>query len=309
MSDSVMELDLVAAPVRYFVAVAEEGGIERAARSLQMTRPQALLEAISALEAEIGLTLLEGAGDRVRLTPDGEAYLAKARAAISAYDEVTLTAGKLGRAARGQLQVGFVGPPPPVLAPELFGAFARTHADAELSFNDLQFPRNSTASWLRGVDVALCFSPSAHPDVHLQRVRAEPRVVIAPREHPIASREELTVAEVVDEKFVGFDPAIERGWAGLLTLDDHRGAKPSLVTDELAGNALEMLTILGAAKAIVVLAASHGRIIKGALPNLAVIPLADAHPTELTLAWKTDTRHPLVDALVGLAAGPNPGQP
>jgi DNA-binding transcriptional LysR family regulator len=296
-----MELDFAAAPVRYFVAVAEEGGIDRAAESLLVVRPEALAQAISELEAEIGLELLEHRADGVTLTPVGEAFLAKARVAIAAYDEAALTARKLGRAARGQLQVGFVGPPPPVLAPDLFGAFAEAHADAELSFSDLQFPRDSTASWLSGVDVALCFSPSAHPDVYLQTVREDPRVVIATRGHPIASRNELTVAEVIDETFVGFDPAIERGWVSLLTLDDHRGAQPSRVTDERATNALEMLTIVATGKAIVVLAASHGEIIRGALPNLAVIPLLDAHPTKLTLAWRTDTQHPLVDAIVGLA--------
>lgn len=296
-----MELDFGSAPVRYFVALAEEGEITRAAQRLDPVQPETLSHAISQLEVETGLELLVRHAGRVTLTPEGELFLAKARVAIAAYDEAAMTARKLGRAARGELQVGFVGPPPPVLAPELFGAFATARPEAEVSFSDLQFPRRSTTSWLGGVDIGLCFSPTADPGVRLQRIRSDPRVVIAPRGHPLSSSRELGVAEVIDETFAGFDDAVEPGWAGWLTLEDHRGGPPARVSEARAGNALEMLTIVASGQGIVVLAASHGEIIGGALPNLAVIPLRDAHPTELTLAWRTDTQHPLVDALADLA--------
>lgn len=300
-----MELDFETGQVRYFVAVAEEGQMTTAAGRLQVAQP-ALSQAIAELEAELDLELLERRADSVTLTPAGEIFLAKARAAIAAYDEASLMAQRLGRAARGQLAVGFVGPPPSVLAPDVFNAFVATHPDAELSFQDLQFPRDSTAAWLGAVDVAQCFSPSAHPDVRLQTIREERRVVVAPRGHPLCETDELTVAEVLEETFVGFDPAVERGWAGLLTLDDHRG-RPARVTDERARNALEMLSIVASGRGIVALAASHGGIITGALPDLAAIPLRDAQPTRLVLAWRTDTHNPLVDALVGIAGQGPPG--
>ena len=296
-----MELDFGSSPVRYFVAVAEEGEITRAAGRLDPVQPETLSHAVSELETEIGVKLLVRHAEGVTLTPEGELFLAKARVAIAAYDEAALTARRLGRAARGELEVGFVGPPPPVLAPELFGAFAEAHSEAQLSFTDLQFPHSSTTSWLDGVDIGLCFSPTADPGVHLQSIREEPRVVVAARSHRLSAGRELGVDEVSDETFVGFDDAIERGWAGWLTLDDHRGEAPARVTDTVAGNALEMLTLVAAGQGIVVLASSHGDIIAGALPNLAVIPLADARPTQLTLAWRTDNQHPLVDSLAMLA--------
>jgi len=40
--------------------------------------------------------------------------------------------------------------------------------------------------------------------------------VLAPKRHPLAERSELTVAEVLDETFIGFDPSIEAGLGGLL---------------------------------------------------------------------------------------------
>lgn len=296
-----MELDFAPASLRYFLAVAEQGQFVGAAEELDVAGPDALARAMSELEAEIGFELLERHADSVTLTPNGEVYLAKARAALAAYDNVAIAASRLGRVARGELQVGFVGPPPLVLAPELFSAFAEAHSDAELSFKDLQFPHGSTASWLGGVDVAQCFSPTPHPDVHLETIREDPRVVVAPGSHHIAQRRELGVADVINETFVGLDPAVERGWGSWLTLDDHREGQPARVTDELAASALELLTIVASGGGIVVLAASHGEVIRGALPNLAVIPLRDAHPTKLTLAWRIDTQHPLVDALAGVA--------
>ncbi len=73
-----MDLDFATPPVRYFVAVADEGGIERAAQSFDVVRPEALARAISELEAEIGLELLTHHAGGVTLTATGRVFLAKA---------------------------------------------------------------------------------------------------------------------------------------------------------------------------------------------------------------------------------------
>src|SRR5271168_4002511 len=136
--------------LQYFVTVAEEGQITRAARRLQIAQ-SALSQAISQLESELGLELLERHPRGVTLTLAGEAFLPKARAAVDTEQAAALIARSLARVARDNIDVGFVGPPPMLSAPELIDEFTAKRPEAELRFCDLPFPSGSTFAWLGDV--------------------------------------------------------------------------------------------------------------------------------------------------------------
>ena len=61
--------------LRYFVAVAQDGQMTRAAQRLALAQP-ALSQAIARLEQQVGVKLLERHPRGVSLTPAGEAFLA-----------------------------------------------------------------------------------------------------------------------------------------------------------------------------------------------------------------------------------------
>jgi len=83
--------------LRYFVAVAEEGGFVRAARRLHVAQP-ALSRQIRDLEREVGVELIDRDPRSSRLTPGGEAVLHEARAIL---DRVNTAIERAGRARRG----------------------------------------------------------------------------------------------------------------------------------------------------------------------------------------------------------------
>jgi DNA-binding transcriptional LysR family regulator len=297
--------------LRYLVAVADEGQITRAARKLHVAQP-ALSQALAQLESELGIQLLERHARGVTVTPAGETFLAKARVALAAANDAAVTARALARVGSGAMEVGFIGPPPVVHAPELFAAFAGAHPEAELSFRELPFPRGSTASWLEEVDVAFCHAPAIDPRMRVQAVRVEPRTVVAPRGHPLARRSELAVAELLDETFLGYDEAVQPAWAGFHSLDDHRGARPPRMTDERASTPPEMLMLMASGRGITTLPASDAAIIRKVLRTVVATPVRDADPAVLSLVWHRDTTNPLVHGLVAfardLAAGANDGR-
>ena len=286
--------------LRYFVTVAEEGQMTRAARKLHLAQP-ALSQAIAQLESQLGIVLLERQARGVSLTPAGEMFLAKARIALAASADAVQTAQSLSRAARAAIEIGSLGSPPMAVAPQLFAGFADAHPRVELSFRELPFPRDSTPSWLEEVDVALCFSPSPHPRVRVRALRAEPRAVVAPESHPLAQRSEVTVAEVLDETFYGFHPAVEPVWAGFWMLDDHRGKPPTCITTDRARNPLEMFAIVASGRAITTFPASRAAVIQKLLRGVVAIPLRDADPAVLSLVWRKDNPNPLIAALVAFA--------
>src|SRR3954470_8886940 len=68
--------------LQYFVAVVDAGGFRQAAARLNVAQP-ALSRQVQAMEADLGLTLLDRSSRRIALTPAGAAYLRVARGVLA----------------------------------------------------------------------------------------------------------------------------------------------------------------------------------------------------------------------------------
>jgi DNA-binding transcriptional LysR family regulator len=289
--------------LRYFVAVAEEGQITRAAKKLFIAQP-ALSQAIAQLEGELGLQLLERHAKGVRLTDAGAAFLEKARAVVETEREVSLTAESLARAAQGQLEVGFIGPPPPLVANRLFNAFSEAHPECEVSFRELPFPRGDTRSWMEAVDVAFCQPPALEAGILARPVRVEPRALVVAEEHRLAAGSVIDAGEALDETFISYRPDVQGEWAGFHNLDDLRGGPPAAMTADHVATSLEMLGCLATmTEAVTVLPLTDARLIGQVLPRVRVLPIADAAPVAISLVWSEESAHPRLPALLESAAG------
>lgn len=84
------------AQIRYFVAVAEEGHVGRAARRLHVAQPPVSRQ-IRALEDEVGTPLFARTARGMTLLPSGAAFLDHARGILAALDR----ASDAARAAAG----------------------------------------------------------------------------------------------------------------------------------------------------------------------------------------------------------------
>jgi DNA-binding transcriptional LysR family regulator len=287
--------------LKYFVTVAEEGQITRAAKKLHIAQP-ALSQAIGQLESQLGVRLLERHARGVTLTSAGEVFLTKARTVLSTQEDAAAAARLLGRIAKGALEFGFLSTPPAVFAPQLFSAFTSAYPEVALSFHELSFPTGSTVDWLADVDVGLCFSPTPHADVDMQMLWQEPRALLLHRSHTLAGRRAVTVSEVIDEQFYGCHEAVDPVWAGIWTLDDHRGGPPSRLTSDRPINSLELIAAISSGRAIRAFSAITAATIERFLVDLVAVPLSDADPAVFSMAWCTSGQNPLVAAFADVAA-------
>ena len=281
----------------HFVTVAEEGQVTRAAQRLYIAQP-ALSQSIAQLERALGFKLLERHARGVTLTAEGEKFYKSARIAVAAVADVTETAESLARAQKRIIEWGFVVAPPALHSPGPLQAFSEMHPDTDIRFRELPFPFVPTRSWLAEVDVAVTHRPPTDPNVWSLPLYREPRVVVLGRRHRLAERTELTVAEVLDETFIGLDPSIDPAWAGFWSLDDHRGAAPERVTVDRATNGQEILAALAMRAAITTAPASVAGVVTGSLKGVLTIPLSDAHPSDVVLVGHNDRDSPPVEALL-----------
>lgn len=291
------------------MAVAEEGSITRAAARLHVSQP-ALSQAISLLESDLGLVLLERHARGVRLTAHGEAFLPKARSAVSAWTQA-FTVGRAQREERENTVVfGFLGVPPGMDSPGPLQSFLRAHPDIDLRYRELPFPTTPTSAWLADADVAVCHRPAADPQVWTQPLRSEPRVALVPSDHHLATREALAIADLLAETFIGLHPSVDSGWAGFWSLDDHRGRPPRELTADAAANPQEVIAALTMRQAITTVPGSVARLIAASFAGLTAIPVTDADPAHIVLSGRREPRNPHVARLLafvrsaGVADGP-----
>src|SRR5947209_3369772 len=130
--------------LRYFVAVAEEGNISRAAQKIFLTQP-ALSRQIKALEEEIGQCLLQRKAHSIHLTPAGEALWREGRELLQHAGQIIERVRVAGQTVR--LRVGYA---PSLASGLLSGAvenFAQKHPHARVELFDL-----STKEMLAGLE-------------------------------------------------------------------------------------------------------------------------------------------------------------
>jgi LysR family transcriptional regulator, benzoate and cis,cis-muconate-responsive activator of ben and cat genes len=188
--------------LRYFVGVAEEANISRAAQKLFLTQP-ALSRQIKALEEELGQCLLERQAHSVRLTPAGETLLREARELLNRAEQLLERVRTAGQSVR--LRVGYA---PSFASGLLSGAvenFVQKHPNARVELFDC-----STKEMLAGLeddtlDVALTVGreQDSHGLKWTPLVRASWRLAVN-RQHPLARQSQVSPAEVGREPLLVF---------------------------------------------------------------------------------------------------------
>ena len=73
--------------LRTFVAIADTGGVARAANKVHLSQPAASRQ-MQVLEADLGVPLFDRIGRRIRLTAEGEDLLRRARRLVAEADSL-----------------------------------------------------------------------------------------------------------------------------------------------------------------------------------------------------------------------------
>jgi DNA-binding transcriptional LysR family regulator len=186
--------------LRYFVAVAAEENFGRAAARLYMTQP-ALSRQIQSLEAEIGVRLFYRDWQGGRLTPAGEQFCDDAKRLLELFIAARRRARQAARTVR-QITVGFL---PGVAATSVIRQFAESLPGTDISVVHTA-PWNQVDYLLDGrVDVCfvqLPISPQLFKIVPLFR---ESRVIALHAEHPLATKEDLSLEHLSGLDRIGQD--------------------------------------------------------------------------------------------------------
>ncbi|HJQ20043.1 MAG TPA: LysR substrate-binding domain-containing protein [Gemmatimonadaceae bacterium] len=199
--------------LRYFVAVADEGSVAGAARTLRIAQP-ALSRHIQNLENDVGFRVLERKPRGVEVTPAGDVLLAGARTLLRAVMASVARARRSHEGQLGRVRIG-VGRSP-IHDPRIGAALATMRADyPDVHYVVLEaLSINQDAALLGGeIDVGIGLG-LADRELVEEGVRAEPlydepvNMALVAKNHPLASRAELRPDDLRGETLITTDAAM-----------------------------------------------------------------------------------------------------
>ncbi|SEG91428.1 DNA-binding transcriptional regulator, LysR family [Thermomonospora echinospora] len=278
--------DLETRELRYFVAVAEELHFGRAAVRLGIAQPP-LSRAIGRLERRLGVRLLDRNRRGVALTDAGRVLLREARAALDAVAAAARRTRRAGDPKRPLVLASKAGASHELLQ-RLLDALASEPGAAPVEV--LLCEVGEQARLLRDgrADVALMHRPFDDlAGFDTEDLCVEGQVAILPAGHPLASRDQLTLADVRDVP----DLPIAR-WPRL------DGSYPDGPGPEVhTQSQLAQLVALG--RTLLVIPASSRA---WQWPEHVAVPVVDAPNVTTVIAWPPSSHSPAVASLVRSAA-------
>ena len=185
---------------RYFIAVAESGSVAAASRMLAIAQ-SAVTKSMQELEDALGARLFERTSKGIVLTPQGHRFLASARRVLSAVaDAARLQPDEAAERLTGVLAIGVTSLVAGYYLSELLRRFRRNCPGVEVFVTE-ETPRFLEHLLINGeLDCAIMVSNALGEPQALvaETLTRSPNRVWLASNHPLAERDELTLAECAE---------------------------------------------------------------------------------------------------------------
>ncbi len=258
-------MDLAA--LHAFVAIAETGSFSLAAERLHLTQP-AVSKRIAALEQQLAVRLFDRLGREVGLTEAGRALLPRAYQIINVLDDTRRALSNLNGEVTGRLTLATSHHIGLHRLPPLLRAFTRRYPQVNL---DIRFLDSEVAyeEVLHGrAELAvITLAPETHLPVRAVPVWDDPLDFVAAPEHPLASNDTVTLADVAHH------PAV---FPGNNTFTHHivhklfesQGLMPNIAMSTNYMETIKMMVSIGLAWSVLPLTMLDQQVVRLPLPGI-----------------------------------------
>lgn len=285
--------------LRYFVAVAEEENVSKAALKLHASQP-GISRQIRDLEDEIGFPLFERSAKSVRLTAAGKVFFAEAREVLLHANAAVNKAKAVAHGGSGEIHVGYAPSLTVQILPPTLRKFQQEFPQVRVKLHDLSTEEMLEQLRSAKLQVALLVQAgrAALRGLKFQELARYPICVAMAPTHPLAKAKSVLLALVIREPLVAYTRAdypeyhedLARWLGGIKQrpniVEEHDGVT-SLVAAVEAGRGLALVP--GSLSCMVG-------------PRLKLIPLrALKHEVVVGAAWKPEKFSPVAEKFIALA--------
>lgn len=187
--------------LKYFIAVAEELNISRAAVRLNLSQPP-LTRHIQELEDELGVLLFKRTTWGVQLTEAGKMLLVRARGIQNHLQLLVEQARSQACGQADRLDIGAFGAVLLTYVPSVLEAYKSRYPAVETVIHNL--PKEQMAEALRQGRLLVFFDRVVpdFPDLRKEKVMREPLLVALNQNDPLAAREAIHFTELRDRPMI-----------------------------------------------------------------------------------------------------------
>lgn len=187
--------------LEYFIETARREHISKTAEALNLTQP-ALSKSISRLEENLGVKLFERDGKSIRLNAYGKVALEYAQNILRNIDDLRGVLEQMQLGMAGSLRVGSSFPAQePNWLLRAIRSFALRYPDVRFSLKEYSPEQLTAALNERQIDLAVASDPVRTSDCQWEELFTEPMGVILAQQHPLAQKQEISVSELLHERF------------------------------------------------------------------------------------------------------------
>ncbi|MED4583309.1 LysR family transcriptional regulator [Brevibacillus choshinensis] len=189
--------------LQYFVEVAKQKSFTKAANTMHVSQPS-ISKMMKALEEELGVVLLDRAERKMELTDAGELVYDHATKVLQLMDSLSSSIGEVRNMERGRVKMGMMPTVGSFLLPNVIAMFKKGYPGIDIEMKEYSAKLLEVHVEQGSIDVGLTVLPADTDKFDAVPLQAEDLVAIVHREHWLAERASVSLAELREEAFILF---------------------------------------------------------------------------------------------------------
>ena len=186
--------------LKVFETVARNGSFTRAAEELFITQPTVSSQ-VKQLTKSIGLPLFEQIGKSLYLTDAGQELLSACQDIFERLDNFEMKVADLKGTKQGQLNLAVI-TTAKYFVPRLLGSFCEQYPGIDVALKVTNHQEIQQRMSDNKDDLYIVSNPDKDIDLKSQPFLNNPLVVVARKDHPLASKRNINLEELNDQSFI-----------------------------------------------------------------------------------------------------------
>lgn len=191
--------------IEVFRAIMVTGSISGASKLLMVSQP-AVSRMLAHTEQRIGLTLFERIKGRLYPSPEARRLFEDVERVYRDVQRVNNTISDLIQQSHGVLRIASSPSLGHQLLPAAIKRFRALYPEVRVSLECLRHVLLRDRLLDGYADLALSLFPIEHPNMEISRLLNARILLIAPKGHPLATQDQLTLEEALEQPFIGYFP-------------------------------------------------------------------------------------------------------
>jgi len=281
--------------LKYFLAVAEELNLGRAANRLHISQPP-LTRQIQQLEEELGVQLFLRTPKGVELTEAGFLFHEDAANILTLMQQASERTQLAGKGHLGRIDVGIFGSAMLNVIPRLLLTFRRLYPDVVMSLHSLNKTQQIEALREKRLTIGFNRIIPETSDMKIEQVLVERILVAINRSHELSHLNEIPIAEIANQPLIIYPNLSRPNFADdIISLCLTEGFQPNIVQE--VEDVVTAVALVSSGFGLAMVPESGANL---KLPDVVYLPLKKT-PTpsiDLSCIYRKDDQSPILHAFL-----------